>query len=204
MDAETSTKTVQENRPQESPLARANRVAAVVNLERVRFVHFVANALAGFEKLSSAGETDYTVGFTRPRIRKGDAAFSVSSTLVFSLDSKAITEGDAKKSAEPLASLRATIELHYIQKADTPELSDDDVTEFANVNVPFNSWGYWREFVQSGLGRLGVAQTVTLPLFRVHTAKNWMIDDDQLALPFDARGRGESSVDAADSKPAVQ
>ena len=45
------------------------------------------------------------------------------------------------------------------------------------LNVPFNSWGYWREFVQSSLSRLGYPP-LTLPLFRVQLAKDWMLDDE--------------------------
>lgn len=196
MDAETNVREAAP-RPEESPLARANRVAGAVNLDRVRFVQFNGSALVDADRLA-VRETDYTVGFTRPKIQRAPRTFAVSSTLVFTLDEKAQEEG---AEAVPLASLRATIEIQYTHKADAPELSDDDLAEFANVNVPFNSWGYWREFVQSGLARLGVSSSVTLPLFRVQTARKWMIDDEPATVGR-KRGRGDKRAVAADSKPA--
>lgn len=42
---------------------------------------------------------------------------------------------------------------------------DDDLDEFVVVNVPFNSWGYWREFVQSSMARLGLRKAEPPPAF---------------------------------------
>lgn len=183
MEAQTSANTITTTK-EESPLARANRVAGAVNLEHVRFVQFNGSSLVSREKLVDDETTDYSVGYTRPKFQRVPEGFLISSTLVFSLDRKAI-EGDTPQPAHPIAALRATIELTYKLKAETetPALSDEDVTAFANINVPFNSWGYWREFVQSGLARLGVTQSVVLPLFRVQTAREWMIEDETLATP---------------------
>lgn len=188
MDRQTSETQSEPDARREDAMARAQKVASAVTLDHIRFVHFAGHALVSADRLSSH-ETDYTVGFTRPKVQRRDSSFAVSSTLVFTLDGKPNIEEPGvlepkQVAGEPLASLRATIELQYLCKADAPELSDDDLSEFANVNVPFNSWGYWREYVQSGLARLGVARTIALPLFRVQTARKWMIEDQQLSLPL--------------------
>jgi hypothetical protein len=158
--------------PPESPLARASRVANIVDLENVRFVQFSAHAHCSRDDLSTP-ELIHRAAFTRPRVSRNGSAIVVSSTFVLTVAKQSADVGQ-----DTLASLRATVELMYRTKGDETTIDDGDLSEFANVNVPFNSWGYWREFVQSSLGRLGFAANVTLPLFRVHTAKNWMIDDD--------------------------
>lgn len=40
------------------------------------------------------------------------------------------------------------------------EASSTDVVAFANFNATFNAWPYWREFVQSMAGRMGLSGVV--------------------------------------------
>jgi hypothetical protein len=43
--------------------------------------------------------------------------------------------------------------------------SDSDATAFAQQNVPFNAWPYWRELVQSTVVRMGLPAPV-VPLLK--------------------------------------
>mgnify|MGYP003392974104 CR=1 FL=1 len=42
-------------------------------------------------------------------------------------------------------------------------IGDDNVKAFGRMNGVFNTWPYWREFVQSGVARMGLPN-VTLPV----------------------------------------
>ena len=50
-----------------------------------------------------------------------------------------------------------------------------DLKDFALCYCPFHVWGYWREFVQSSLARLDLAQ-FTLPLFLIGQAPQMVQD----------------------------
>jgi hypothetical protein len=153
----------------EPPLVRAGRVANMVSLDYVRFSHFSANTLD--RSKATEAPVASTVGFTRPKIDREDERFLVSSTLVFSLHAE--TDNNTA-----IATLRATIELAYVHKKDQPAIADEDLQEFANVNAPFNAWGYWREYVQSSLARLELP-AARIPLFRVQTAQRMMLSDTE-------------------------
>jgi preprotein translocase subunit SecB len=53
--------------------------------------------------------------------------------------------------------------VEYSIKADVPE---NAAFAFAQATAPFNSWPYWREFVQSMTTRLGMP-ALTVPLFKL-------------------------------------
>lgn len=154
----------------DTPLQRAGRVATLVKLDDVRFASFSATML---EDRPNTPPSDVVpkFAFTRPRVARQNDRISVSSTFVFSMLTKDATTAEATT----IATLRATIHIAYLPKDDAA-ISDEDLREFANVNVPFNAWGYWREFVHSSLARLQLPPQ-TLPLFRVHTAHEMMIED---------------------------
>ena len=160
----------------EPPLARAGRVANMVSLDSVRFTHFSATSLDRPGGTAEKAEVDSRVGFTKPKIRREPEKFVISSTLVFSLHVRP-SESQGQSEA-PIANLRATIELAYSHKSGQQSITDEDLQEFANVNAPFNAWGYWREYVQSSLARLELP-TARIPLFRVQTAQRIMLGDDE-------------------------
>ncbi len=74
-------------------------------------------------------------------------------------------------------SLRATTKLAYRKPKEAGLLEASDILEFAELNAPFNAWGYWREFVQSSLARLECPK-YTLPLFRVQDVKKYLLTDE--------------------------
>lgn len=46
------------------------------------------------------------------------------------------------------------------------KLDQESLNEFFNVNVGFNIWPFWREFVQSSCSRLGLTPPIEIPLYR--------------------------------------
>lgn len=42
---------------------------------------------------------------------------------------------------------------------------EDALKHFAELNGPYNAWPYWREFIQTVTGRVGVA-SIVIPVFR--------------------------------------
>lgn len=52
-----------------------------------------------------------------------------------------------------------------VQYSADNELSKDELEAFADKNVSFNAWPYWREYVQSICGRVGMSPAINVPLF---------------------------------------
>lgn len=65
---------------------------------------------------------------------------------------------------DPVLVVSAGFELIY-KVPDIAQYSDDDLAEFASSNGMFNVWSYWREFVHSATGRMGLPPLV-MPLYR--------------------------------------
>ena len=85
----------------------------------------------------------------------------VSHTLAASQPSSSSQEN------EPELSIEAQFKCEYRLDATTP-YTDDQITAFSRLNGPYNTWSYWREFVQSTVGRMGLPpltlSLLTLPL----------------------------------------
>jgi hypothetical protein len=64
----------------------------------------------------------------------------------------------------PLVDITADYRLMY-ELIDDQQLPDSAIQCFAELNGPYNAWPYWREFVQSATGRIGMA-SVVLPVYR--------------------------------------
>ena len=70
-----------------------------------------------------------------------------------------------KKSQEPVLTMDASFVLTY--QIDSFEgLTQEGYKQFANLNGIYNAWPYWREFVQSIIGRMGLPP-LTIPVFRI-------------------------------------
>jgi hypothetical protein len=84
-----------------------------------------------------------------------EGGFAARHTLVF--------EGRCSDSEDVCVTLKVVFEIGY--RSET-EISDDLFTVFQRVNLPVNTWPYFREFVQSSLARAGWPTTV-LPAFHL-------------------------------------
>lgn len=70
---------------------------------------------------------------------------------------------DAEKESNTVVEVIATFSACY---AMVEELPDEAITEFANYNVGFNVWPYWREYASSTAKRLGLP-SFAIPLYRL-------------------------------------
>lgn len=69
-----------------------------------------------------------------------------------------------KMSAGDLVRIEAEFILEYaLDKSPFGEVSDEVATAFGKMTGVYNAWPYWREYVQSTIGRLGLPP-LTLPL----------------------------------------
>lgn len=75
--------------------------------------------------------------------------------------------GDVPEQQEPevVARVETSFLVTYVEKVGA-ELSDEAIDEFAQHNVPFNVWPYWREVVHASFSRMGLPRVV-LPLYRM-------------------------------------
>lgn len=70
---------------------------------------------------------------------------------------------DDEKESNTAVEVIATFSACY---AIIEELSNEAITEFANYNVGFNVWPYWREYASSTAKRLGLS-SFAIPLYRL-------------------------------------
>ncbi len=70
---------------------------------------------------------------------------------------------DDEKESGTVVEVIATFSACY---AMVEELPDEAITEFANYNVGFNVWPYWREYASSTAKRLGLP-SFAIPLYRL-------------------------------------
>jgi hypothetical protein len=69
------------------------------------------------------------------------------------------------QATEPVVEIKTTLEVTYAcSEADTFPL--EAIQEFGQANGVFNTWPYWREYVQSSIARMGLP-TLIVPVFRL-------------------------------------
>jgi len=89
--------------------------------------------------------------------------------------------------ANALASVETEFLVTYAEKPGA-HLSDEALQLFADHNVPFNVWPYWREVVHATFGRMGLPRVV-IPLYRMKK-----VQDDKGKVGHDTRSEGPSST----------
>lgn len=68
----------------------------------------------------------------------------------------------------PLVEIKAVFNVNYVSKE---SLEKECIREFAKEHVGYHVWPYWREFVQSSCGRLGLHQPISIPPYRIGKTK---------------------------------
>lgn len=92
------------------------------------------------------------------------------------------------ESAEPLVELEAAYTLVY-QLKQARLFPEDALKHFAELNGAYNVWPYWRELVQTVMGRVGLA-AVIVPVFR--PPSRVIRSDEQAELSLEERKGGSS------------
>ena len=136
---------------------------SIVQIEGIR----IADAMFR-TKLSNpeeAGELQATIGHRVklvPSPLKGKLVYRV-------LFSFAVTPQKIDEKVTPpedLVTVKAAFELTYAVPPDGEQPDQKIIEDFGNMNVLFNAWPYWREFLQSTLGRMALPAFVT-PVLRL-------------------------------------
>ncbi|WP_145026773.1 hypothetical protein [Caulifigura coniformis] len=146
-------------------------VSQRVQIEWVKLLSFSANQKAGLLEgppptLSLRSTTSQQLDGKNKQVRVA-ARFECIGTT------------DSQKSV-PLLHIEAIYELVYSIPS-TEGIEDRNIVAFGELNGLYNGWPYWRELVQSTLGRMGLPP-FTLPVYRP-------ANDEQArpALPSDSR-----------------
>ena len=139
-----------------TPLVLASKVAQVANL-------------LGLEMIAGSFRLRRTTPSERKRLeREGSLGMtrqdhSIHGDLLSALTGFSLIALLPKSKADGLCvDIAADFQLRYrLPKPRT--LSNEEIRCFARVNSIFNSWSYWREFVQSSMARMNLPQPC-LPL----------------------------------------
>ena len=103
-------------------------------------------------------EVSYTVQTDTSVIPEGDCIAVEAHYVLTALQSE---------STDPVVEIRTSIEVTYAcSEADT--FSPEALHGFGQTNGVFNTWPYWREYVQSSIARMGLP-TLIVPVFRLES-----------------------------------
>jgi preprotein translocase subunit SecB len=132
-------------------LHQVQRVAGVVDLQEIELV-----------RLRSELSLDK---FTTPLVLR----FSHKTTCLSQRDNTLsfLTKLDtrATRDRKVVLSISAAYRATYSVASESPAIKDEEIGAFAEFNVPYNVWPYWRELVQSLTVRMGLPP-LTLPLLK--------------------------------------
>ena len=84
--------------------------------------------------------------------------YSIGIRLIFSQEEKESEEDEFK----PVVEIVAAFDARYLSKK---QLDEDEMKAFSADNVGYHVWPYWREYVQSSCGRLGLSPAIEVPVY---------------------------------------
>lgn len=97
-----------------------------------------------------------------------DAAEEYQYRFEYILGLRILREEDEENSQDdgfqPLLEIKATFAAYYLSMK---EVEEKAIQEFANENVGYHVWPYWREYVHSTGSRLGLNKVLNVPLYTV-------------------------------------
>lgn len=82
-------------------------------------------------------------------------------------------DADNKK-REPFAIIQASFLLVYSAES-LEDITQENIDKFAELNGIYNSWPYWREFVQNTIARMNLPP-LTIPVFRLFPPKKKQVE----------------------------
>lgn len=87
-------------------------------------------------------------------------AYSVGTRMIFSVEN----EISANEDFVPLCEIVAVFVAKY---ASNKQLASEDLEAFAESNVGYHVWPYWREYAQSTCARINLNPAITIPFYFV-------------------------------------
>lgn len=138
---------------------QVGRAQTHFELVAIRFVE----SSAKYDDIVDGKEPEVRISIADQKVVRRDDVLEVTMRFEFIAPSP-FAEEQSKQVA-----LFARVRLEYQLVKDRGAVDDDDATVFGRVNGIYNAWPYLREFVQSGLLRLGLPP-FELPLLRAGAA----------------------------------
>ena len=150
--------TITQPSPEANALQQAAAVAAVAEIRRVRMSNASFECASLKRSSGSRAKSTFQLDVTQEFGVIG-ATVHASTEFVLSLP--------PPKGSKELGPARVTgrfeIDYEIGHGKESPRLTDDAVSAFARINSIYNAWPFWREFVDSAVGRMGLPR-LTLPL----------------------------------------
>jgi hypothetical protein len=148
---------------------------ALISIAQIQQIRLAESSATS--KSSMATPASFTVRVEHSasvKEKRDDGTFIALATIDTKLFSPTTSASDTTEDAaaadeqvDAYASVRATFEVRY-SLPETFIAESKDLDEFARVNVIFNAWPYFREFVQSTFARM-LLGPVVLPLLRIES-----------------------------------
>ena len=127
-----------------APTSRALSASELIASSDLRFLEVcVATSLAASDAIPR--EVQIAFGCSQPKVTTVSDLLTARTTFALAVI--------ATQTEVPLASVRADTEVAYRL---TGRPADSALVEFASDQCIFQAWPYWRELVQSALGRMGL------------------------------------------------
>lgn len=156
--------TVMAETQQLTELQRASMVARFVEVQDISMAGFSAELLGPRDILDNAGQWEFT------QEKQATSHFHEERKLLgVDLKLSAVLSVREKAKVTPLVRCSVSFVLIYafnVTGGPPPEERDAFFSAFANINAVFNAWPFFREFVHSTLGRMGL-QPISLPVYRI-------------------------------------
>lgn len=139
-------------------LGAARRLIACAAIDGIRLLRTTANNSVDLSKPPDGMEPlSVTIEFS------AEGRPTPPQKLSFVVEYKITAKRPSGRESE--VELGCAFELLY-SIPDEVKPTQEEIQAFADTNVVYNSWPYWREFVQNTITRMGLPP-LTLPLFRV-------------------------------------
>lgn len=135
-------------------LQKVSEVARRIEIQEIRLVE----ALVSMNGVPSPATAEFSAE------HKVESAERDGETLTVRLGLKLSVKSPDEGSSEVVL-FGAIYRLVY-SSASMSEMPEEGVSHFANTNSVHNAWPYWREYVQSMAGRMGLP-LLTLPLLKM-------------------------------------
>jgi hypothetical protein len=165
----------EEIQDQAAALQKVGKVAPHMELVRLKMTHGGFAFEASPKGADEAGrfQTTFNASWEAPSERRVISTIRLELRATTPTPPRAAdTEGPSPQSSQ--FTIKATFELEYVV-AEGSAVSKDALDLFARINGVYNSWPYWREFVQSMTARMQVP-TLTVPLLRSSEAAALVVE----------------------------
>lgn len=112
------------------------------------------------------------------------------------IENTLVALGEDQEAKDPYLVIKATFQASY-RVSNFDGLTEEGYQRFADLNGVFNTWPFWREFIQSTTARFGLP-CLTIPVYRI------VERPEALDKPIRARRKKMRNASSSKSKALVK